>query len=508
MAKPSTADHRVVIVGAGFSGLGAAIKLKERGIDDFVVIERATEVGGTWEVNTYPGCRCDVPSNIYSYSFAPNPEWSQAYSPQGEIWAYLRKCAEDYGLGEHIKLGCEMVSADWDEEAALWRLESSDGPLTAKILISAVGGLVEPSLPGIPGIEDYKGAMFHSARWDHDADLEGKRVAVVGTGASAVQIVPNIAKQTAHLDVFQRTPPWIPPHPNRRTSRFERALYRRLPFTQKLVRGGLYAFFEPIAVGMTLQPRFLKGIEALCRAHLRRQVRDPELRAKLTPDYIAGCKRLTPSNAYYPTLTRDDVDLVTDPIERFTATGIRTADGTERELDAVVLATGFEVQDPPGLDRVRGRDGRSVKDIWREGGLRAHLGTTIAGFPNLFTLLGPNTGTGHQSIIYMIESQLSYVMDAIRLMDERGIAAIEVRPEAMEKFNRRLQKRSRRTVWLNGGCRSWYVDPEGRNTTIWPSFTFDFRRRTRRLDPAEYDFRPSGVPAAEPARPEPEILPA
>jgi cation diffusion facilitator CzcD-associated flavoprotein CzcO len=500
-------DHQIVIVGAGFSGLGAAIKLKEQGHNDFVIIDRAEEVGGTWEINTYPGCRCDVPSNIYSYSFAPNPDWSQAYSPQPEIWDYLRRTADEAGLRPHLRLGCEMVSAVWDDDAALWRLESSDGPVTAKILISAIGGLVEPSLPPIEGIADFKGEMFHSARWDHDVDLTGKRVAVIGTGASGVQIVPNIAKRVAHLDVFQRTAPWIPPHPNRRTSRFERALYRRLPFTQKLARGGVYAFFEPIAVGMTLQPKLLKVIERLCRAHLRRQVPDPALRAKLTPDYLAGCKRLTPSNAYYPTLMREDVDLVTEPIARFTAKGIVTADGLERELDAVVLATGFEVQDPPGLDRVIGRGGRSIKETWREGGLRGHLGLTIAGFPNLFTVLGPNTGTGHQSIIYMIESQLNYVLDALRIMEERELAAIEVKPEALDAFNRWVQERSKRTVWLAGGCNSWYVDDRGHNTTIWPSFTFTFRRRTRRLDLEEYTLRPA-VPAASPPAAEPEILTA
>lgn len=496
----SGADHGIAIVGAGFSGLGAAIRLRQSGIEDFVVLERASEVGGTWEVNTYPGCRCDVPSNLYSYSFAPNPGWSQAFSPQPEIWDYLRDCADRYGVRPKLRLGCALRDAEWDDEAALWRLETAEGPITAKVLISAIGGLVEPSLPDIEGIEGFEGEIFHSARWNHDVELEGKRVAVVGTGASAVQIVPEIAKRVARLDVYQRTAPWVMPHTNRRTLRLERWLFRRFPALQRLRRLGVYLSHEPLAFAMTVQPRLLKALGAIGRRHLARQVADPELRRKLTPDYSPGCKRLLPTNAYYPALTRANVELVTDPIERVTANGV-VAGGAERETDVLVLATGFEVQDPPGLGRVRGRGGQTVRESFGDGGFRAHLGTTIAGFPNFFMLLGPNTGTGHQSIIYMVESQIDYVLDALRVMQERRLDAIEVRRGAMERYNDWVRRRSRRTVWLSGGCSSWYLDDEGRNTTIWPTFSFLFRRRTRRLELDDYEMRPAigRPPGAEPA---------
>lgn len=496
----SGADHRVVIVGAGFSGLGAAIRLRKEGIEDFVVLERADEVGGTWEINTYPGCRCDVPSNLYSYSFAPNPNWSQAFSPQPEIWDYLRDCADRFGIRPKLRLGCELQGAEWDDDAALWRLETSDGPLTARVLISAIGGLVEPSLPAIEGIEGFEGEIFHSARWNHDVALDGKRVAVVGTGASSVQIVPKIAKRVAQLDVYQRTAPWIMPHANRRTLGLERRLFKAFPALQKLRRFGTYLSHEPLALMMTVQPRLLKVLAAIGRRHLERQVPDPELRRKLTPEYLPGCKRLLPTNAYYPALTRENVELVTDPIERVTANGIVAADGTEREIDVLVLATGFEVQDPPGLDRVRGRTGQSVRQSFGDGPIRAHLGTAVAGFPNFFTLLGPNTGTGHQSIIYMVESQIDYVLDGLRVMEERGVAAIEVRRTAMDAYNEWVQRRSKRTVWLAGGCNSWYIDDQGRNTTIWPTFSFLFRRRTRCLDLDEYEMRPA-LPRTAPPEP-------
>lgn len=498
----TTPDYGVAIVGAGFSGLGAAIRLKQSGIDDFVVIERASEVGGTWEANTYPGCRCDVPSHLYSYSFAPNPDWSENYSPQAEIHRYLRRCVERFGLRPYLRLGCELESADWDEEAALWRIRTSEDGLTARVLVSAIGGLVEPSLPDIPGIGEFEGEVFHSARWNHDCDLDGKRVAVIGTGASAIQIVPAIAGQVEHLDVYQRTPPWIMPHFNRPTLGLERRLFRALPALQRIKRAASYLRHELMIPALTIEPRLLKGLELIGKSHLRRQVADPELRRKLTPSYLPGCKRLLPTNDYLPALTRADVELVTDPIERLTPTGIVTADGERREIDVVVLATGFEVQDPPTMDRVRGSDGRSLRQVWRDGGLRAHLGTTVAGFPNLFTILGPNTGTGSQSIVYMIESQLNYMIDALRTMRRRRLAAIEVRPEAMRAYNEQLQRRSRRTVWLTGGCRSWYLDAEGRNTALWPTFTFSFRRRTRRLDLGQYTLRPA-IPQAAAEIPKP-----
>ncbi len=504
-------DHEVAIIGAGFSGIGAAYKLQEAGIDDFVVIERESEVGGTWWVNTYPGCRCDVPSHIYSYSFAPNPNWSQAYSPQPEILEYLKDCAERFGVYPRLRLNTELTGAEWDDDAALWRLTTSEGDtFTTRFVISGIGGLVEPALPEIEGVEDFEGEIMHSARWNHDFDLDGKRVAVVGTGASGVQIVPSIAKKVEHMDVYQRTPAWILPHPNRRMSKFEKALFRAFPPAQKAFRAAIYSFFEPGAIGFTIRPALLKGLEALARRHLKAQIPDdPELREKLTPDYRAGCKRITPTNAYYPALTRDNVDLVTDPIAKVTPTGIVTEDGAEREIDALIFATGFDVLHPPGLDRVRGRGGQNVYERWGEGEIpRAHLGTTMAGFPNFFTLLGPNTGTGHQSIVYMIESQLNYVIDAIGEMKERDLASIEVKQEAMDDYNEWLQKRSKRTVWVSGGCKSWYIDEQGQNATIWPSFTFEFRQKTRKIDLDEYMLRPAEPATTEPTRDDDVPVPA
>ena len=420
-----------MIVGAGFSGIGAAIRLRQEGIEDFVVLERADEVGGTWEANTYPGCRCDVPSHLYSYSFAPNPDWSEMYSPQAEIWQYLIDTTDRFGIRPKIRFGWTLATAEWDEERGLWRLRSDEGEeITARVVISAVGGLVDPRYPDIPGIESFEGEAMHSARWNHDYDVTGKRVAVIGTGASGIQIVPEIAPKVAHLHVFQRTAAWVMPHRNRPITRFERRLFRRFPALQRLRRGLIYASHEPLAIGMTLRPRLLNVLKRVGLKHLEKQVPDPELRRKLTPTFVPGCKRLLPTNDFYPALMRDNVELVTDPIAAVTPKGIRTADGTEHELDAIVFATGYEVHDRQGPEGVRGRDGHSIREVWEQGGTRAHRGTTIAGFPNHFTLLGPNTGGGHQSIVYMIESQINYVLSALRLMERRGLESVEVRPEA------------------------------------------------------------------------------
>jgi cation diffusion facilitator CzcD-associated flavoprotein CzcO len=471
-----------------------AIRLRQEGIEDFVVLERAGDVGGTWHDNTYPGCACDVPSHLYSFSFAPNPRWSRTYSRQPEILRYLRRCADDFGVRPHVRLGCDVAEARWDEAAGRWRLETSDGTVTARVLVSATGALAEPKLPDIPGIERFRGPAFHSAQWDHSFDCAGKRVAVVGTGASAIQIVPAIAREVADLEVYQRTPPWVLPHTGRPVSALEKRLYDTLPPLQRLLRGGIYAARELLVLGFVKDPRLMRVVARIARRHIRRQVRDPELLAKVTPAYPIGCKRILPSNDWYPALGRENVDLHTSPIAEIRERSIVTEDGTEREVDAIVFGTGFHVTDMPAARFVHGRDGRTLDDVW-EGSPRALLGTAVAGFPNLFLLLGPNTGLGHSSMVYMIESQIAHVLAALRAMGEHGAEAVEPRPEAQAAYNAALDDRMRGTVW-NSGCASWYVDRTGRNSTLWPDWTWRFRRRAAGFDPAEYRLL---EPAREPA---------
>jgi cation diffusion facilitator CzcD-associated flavoprotein CzcO len=476
--------HELAIIGAGFSGLGAAIRAKQSGFDDFVVLDRADEVGGTWQANTYPGCACDVPSHLYSFSFAPNPDWSETYSAQPEIHAYLRRCARDFGLARHLRLGREVTAAAWDEDARRWVLDTPGGPVFARVLIAAMGPLTEPRIPPLPGLDRFEGAVFHSARWDHGYDLRGKRVASVGTGASAIQYVPAIRRQVARLHVFQRTPPWVVPHTTRHISRLERRLFRAVPAAQRALRGGIYAGREALVLGFVKQPRAMRVMEGIARRHMRRQVSDPALLAKVTPDYTIGCKRILPSNWWYPALGAPNVELVAGAIAEVRPSAVVGPDGVERPVDAIVFGTGFDVTDGPAARQVRGRGGRLLDDVWR-GSPRAHRGTAIAGFPNLFMLLGPNTGLGHSSMVYMIESQIAYVIDALRVMRERGVDTVDVREEAQARWNADLDARMAGTVWTTG-CASWYLDRTGRNATLWPDWTWRFRRSTARFDPADY----------------------
>ena len=490
-----THETDVAIVGSGFSGLGMAIRLKQAGHSDFVVLERADEVGGTWQANTYPGSACDVPSHLYSFSFAPNPDWTQTYSSQPEIWAYLRRCADRFGVRPHVRLGCAVESATWLEAERRWELETSGGPLRARVLVAGMGPLTEPRIPDIPGLESFEGEVWHSARWNHDVDLRGRRVASIGTGASAIQYVPEIQKDVARLFVFQRTPPWVLPHTSRPIRRWERRLYRSVPAAQRVMRAGIYAGRELLVLGFVKEPRLMKVVERLARKHMDQQIDDPALLAKVTPGYTIGCKRILPSNRWYRALGKPNVELVTEGVSEVRARSIVATDGTEREVDAIVFGTGFQVTDIPAAQRVRGRGGKLLDDLWH-GSPRAHLGSSIAGFPNLFFLLGPNTGLGHSSMVYMIESQIAHVLDALRLMRERGAETIEVRPEAQERYNAALERKLERTVWSTG-CASWYLDRTGRNATIWPDWTWRFRRRAARLDPAEYRLEaPAAVPQA------------
>jgi cation diffusion facilitator CzcD-associated flavoprotein CzcO len=492
------AHVRVAIVGSGFAGLGMAIKLKEHfGLEDFVVLERRDGVGGTWHDNTYPGCQCDVPSHLYSFSFAPNPDWSRAFSMQPEIEAYLQRCARDFGVAPHVLLDTEVTAMRWDEGRDRWCVETSRGSLEADVVVSAVGGLSEPSIPDLPGLDRFEGPAFHSAQWNHEHDLTGDRVAVIGTGASAIQLVPRIQPQVAQLKVFQRTAPWIMPHPDHRISGRVRRLFRAFPPLQRAVRDGIYWGREAFVLGF-MHPKLMQhGVERIARRHLARQVRDPELRRKLTPRYRLGCKRVLISDDYLPALQRENVELVTDPIAEVRERSIVTRDGTEHAVDTIILGTGFKIMDMPIAERVRGRGGRLLADVW-DGTPQAHHGITIAGFPNFFMLLGPNTGLGHTSVVFMIEAQIAYVADALRTMQERRVAAVEVRPEAQEASTREVQERLQGTVWNTGGCASWYLDAQGRNATIWPGFTWPYKRRTLRFDAESYDLR---TPAPKPAPP-------
>ncbi len=477
-------DTTVAIIGSGFSGIGLAIRLRQEGIEDFVVLERNEGVGGTWWANTYPGCACDVPSHLYSFSFAPNPDWSRTYSRQPEIREYLRRVVDDFGVSPQIRLGCEVQGAAWDEAASRWVLETSQGQVRAQVLVSGAGPLVEPRIPDLPGLETFKGPAFHSARWDHSVSLRGKRVAAIGTGASAIQFVPSIAPDVERLHVFQRTPPWVMPHSSRPITRFEKRLFRRFPPLQRLIRGWIYAGRELLVLGFVKHPRAMPLLQRISRKHMARALPDPGLRAKVTPDYTFGCKRILPSNDWYPALARDNVELIAAGVSEIREHSVVGADGTEREVDAIVFGTGFHAVDSPVGRLVRGRGGKALADVWN-GSPRAHLGCTVPGFPNLFILLGPNTGLGHSSMVYMIESQLAYVVGALREMRSRGASVVEVRPEVVERFNADVQRRLQGTVW-NTGCQSWYLDSSGRNPTLWPDWTWRFRQRTARFDPAEY----------------------
>ncbi len=492
---------RIAIVGTGFAGLGTAIRFKQAGIDDFVVLERAGDVGGTWRDNAYPGCQCDVPSHLYSFSFDLNPGWSRTFSGQPEIWAYLRDCAERHGILAHVRFVHELTDAAWEEDEQRWRLTTPRGELTAQVLVAGVGALSEPSIPALPGLESFEGASFHTAEWDPVHDLTGERVAVIGTGASAIQVVPEIQPKVAHLAVFQRTAPWIMPHPDRPLSAREQRAYRRVPGAQRLMRTAIYWARETFVLGF-MHPRLMRIPQRIASRHLARQVPDPDLRRRLTPSYTMGCKRVLLSNDYFPALQRDNVAVVTDAIREVRARSIVTADGTEHAADTIVFGTGFHVTDMPAAAHIRGRDG-TLAEEWSEHGMQAHAGTTIAGFPNLFMLLGPNTGTGHNSVVVMIEAQIDYVLACLRAMAERGVASVEVRREAQDAYNARVQSGLRGTVWSTGGCASWYLDSSGRNRTLWPGATWRFRNRIRRFDRASYLARPRSVPAApaEPAVP-------
>jgi cation diffusion facilitator CzcD-associated flavoprotein CzcO len=499
--SPRQPPHfHIAIAGSGFGGLGMAIRLKQEGFRDFVIFERAHDVGGVWRDNSYPGCACDVQSHLYSFSFAQNPGWSRVFSPQGEIQAYLRDCADRFGIRTHVRFQHAVREARWDDVRQRWHVETSEGPYTADVFISAVGGLSEPAMPDLPGLARFQGKVMHSARWDHGYVLAGRKVAVIGTGASASQFVPAIQPQVDRLLLFQRTPPWVMPRKDRAISEGMRRLYHRLPGAQRFMRGAIYALRELLALGF-MHPWILRLAQWRALRHLEKAVPDPALRAKLTPKYTLGCKRVLVSDDYLPSLLKPNVDVITDGIREVREHSIVTSDGTEHAVDAIIFGTGFRVTDMPIAHHIHGRGGRSLVEAWG-GTMKAHLGTTVSGFPNLFMVLGPNTGLGHTSVLVMIESQLEHVLGALRYLEGRGLAALEPTPEAQADFVQQLDTRMARTVWMRGGCVSWYLDATGRNSTLWPGFTFTYRRRVEHFEPSEYvaifphGRKPTGLPAS------------
>ncbi len=475
---------RVVITGAGFAGIGLAVRLLHAGEDDFVICERNDSVGGTWFEHTYPGCGCDIPTHLYSFSFARNPNWSRLFPKQQEILAYLRTIVDEHGVTPHIRFGCEMERSEWDEAEGVWRVRTSEGELTCDVLVSAIGATAEPDEPDIEGLERFTGHRFHSARWDWGHDLAGERVAVIGTGPAAAQFVPEIQPQVESLTVFQRTPPWVIPHFDRPVPGAERLFYRLVPQAQDVQRNLFFALYEATGIGFRGRTELVAPIEALGRAHLRRQVRDPELRAKLTPRYRFGCKRPILSNSYYAALARDNADVVTDPIARVDASAVITGDGTRHEVDTIISAIGYRYRRSLLVNRVAGASGRTLGEVWDESP-RAYLGTTVPDFPNFFILLGPNS-IGINSVIFSLEAQIAYVMDALRTMKRERAARVEVRPEAAAAFVDECDRRSAGSVWTDGGCHAYYLDADGRNFGIYPGFATEYRRRTRRFDADRY----------------------
>ncbi|MFG2090891.1 MULTISPECIES: flavin-containing monooxygenase [unclassified Spirillospora] len=476
----------IVIIGSGFAGLGMAIRLKQAGFHDFTVLEKSEALGGTWHDNTYPGCACDVPSHMYSFSFELNPGWTRMFAPQAEIRSYMERTADKYRVREHIRFGAAVESMEYDDDAKRWNVTLADGTvLTPKAIVSGIGALHVPSFPDLPGIERFQGTAFHSAEWDHSYDVTGKRVAVIGTGASAIQFVPQVAKKAADLVVFQRTAPWIQPKPDVSIPAPVRKAFEKVPGAARAFRHGIYWALEARAVGFTVDPRLSLPQEQLARRLIAKQIADPELRAKVTPDYTIGCKRILLSNDYYPALARPNVELETSDIAEVRENSIVTADGREYEVDCIVYGTGFKVTDALTDLRVTGRGGVKLQEIWANG-IEAHRGTTIPGLPNFFMLLGPNTGLGHNSVVFMIEVQIQHVLGCLRLLQEHRAGTIEPKPGAARRFNDRMHRRLRRAVWNEGGCSSWYLDDQGVNRTLWPGHTFEFWANSRNPKPEEY----------------------
>ncbi|GAB2729263.1 flavin-containing monooxygenase [Kitasatospora kifunensis] len=495
----------VVVVGAGFSGIGAAVRLRQAGIRDLLVLEKAPQLGGTWRENTYPGCACDVPSTLYSYSFTPNTAWSRVFAGQQEIHDYLRTTAERFGLGEVLRCGVQVRAARWDPAAGRWLLDTSDGPYSAAVLVLATGPWHVPRRLDVPGIEEFDGPVLHTARWDHGIDLAGRRVAVVGSGASAVQLVPAIAPRAAAVHLFQRTAQWVLPKPDLPVPAAVNRLLDRLPGARGALRAGQYTLQEGVNYAFR-HPRLARLLETAARAHLRLAVRDRRLRQALTPHYRLGCKRLLTSSAFYPALARPHVHLHPTAVTGVRGNEIVGADGTAVQADVLITATGFRIGDLPLAHSLYGTNGRTLHDTW-DGEPQAYLGSTVNGFPNLFLLLGPNLLGGSTSVITVLEAQLTYLTAAVTQIEHSGHRALEVRAAAQRAHNAAVQQALETTVYNSGGCTSYYFSPSGRNTFAWPFSTGRLVRQLSRFDPDAYTWHAPARPTALPA-PRPAPLPA
>ncbi|MEU7216732.1 flavin-containing monooxygenase [Nocardia iowensis] len=488
----------VAVIGGGFAGIGTAIRLKQKGIDGFAIFERGDAIGGTWRDNTYPGAACDIPSRLYSYSFAPNPNWSHTYSGSNEILGYIQTMAAEFGLGPHFRFGHNVTGIVFDEAAGLWdiTIEGHAGTVRARTVVLASGPLANVSFPNIRGIEDYAGHKIHSARWDHDYDFTGKKVAVVGTGASAVQIIPELVDKAASVKVFQRTPGWVLPRVNRRTNPVTKELYRRVPAAEQLARQAWFYGHESVAIGVVWNTPLTRVVELVGRAQLRRQVKDPWLRRQLTPDFRAGCKRLLMTDDYYPALQRDNCKLITWPIARLSEHGIRTAEGVEHQADCIVFATGFDVSKTGTPIPVVGRDGRVLADEWSRGAY-AFKSVAVSGYPNMFLTFGPNSGPGHNSALVYMEAQIDYLVSAIGTILEQDLRVLDVKKDRQDRYNAGMQRRLTSTTW-NSGCRSWYLTEDGFNATMYPGFATQYVNQLRTVDLADYTIVPSDATVRKP----------
>lgn len=481
----SNKNVRIAIIGTGFGGLGLAIRLKQAGFEQFTLFEKASDVGGVWRDNTYPGAACDVPSHLYSFSFEQELGWKNRYGTSEEIHQYLRHCADKYDIRPHVQFNTEIASAEFDALQGVWHIQSTTGEqFEAEFLVGAVGQLNRPAYPKLKGIENFKGKAFHSARWDHDYDLTGKHVAVIGTGASAIQFVPEIAKQVAHLDVYQRSAPYVIPKPDRVYQPLEKKAFRKLPILQSLDRALQYGHHEIRLLAFTTSLNEMPLVEYLFQRHIRKVVKDGKLRHRLMPDYPIGCKRILISNHWYEALTQPHVDVINTGIQEITENGILDTEGNLREVDTIIYGTGFAATEFMAPMQITGLDGRTLKDTWKDGA-EAYLGLTVSGFPNFFMLYGPNTNLGHNSIVYMIESQVNYILDAIQTTLQNKLLFTNVRAEVQHEFNQSIQEKMKKTVWAQG-CTSWYQTADGKNTNNWPGFTLEYRQRTRRFDVENY----------------------
>ncbi len=484
--KPAT----VLIVGAGFAGLGTAIRLQQAGIRDIVILERAGEVGGTWRDNNYPGAACDIPSNLYSYSFDQNPDWSRSFSGSEEILRYIKAMVKRFGLEKYIRFNRNVSDLAFDEDQGLWHATTDSGEIfSGRAAVMAQGPLSNASFPDISGIEKYQGHKVHSAAWDHEYDFRGKKVGVIGTGASAIQIIPELVKDASKLTVFQRTPAWVVPRPDFDTPDWQKTLFRKVPASQSALRKGLYLAHESMALAVIWNSPMTRLAERLGRWHLKRQVKDRWLRRQLTPDYRIGCKRILVSNDYYPALQQPNCKLITWPITRMSANGILTAEGIEHQFDCIVFATGFDVGHSGTPFPVRGAGGRKLDEDWKRGA-QAYKSISVAGYPNLFLTFGPNSGPGHNSALVYMESQIDYIVKGVQTILDKNLKALSVRGKAQDEYNARIQKRLAKTNW-NSGCKSWYLTEDGVNATMYPGFASQYARQMASLELKDYELIPA-----------------